>query len=113
MALRYNDQSPLENHHCSTLLSILHQFHLLSSLTRHQRAYVRKLIIELIISTDLARHDELNLRLAQMPPLGEAPISPADRTCLLQGVLHAADFYSPTLPWRASVQLVKALGCEF
>jgi len=116
VALTYNDQSPLENHHCATLCKILHQSNLFAPLNRSQRTYTRKLIIQLIIATDLAHHDDLKGRLRNLLNEGgalAAPLSLPNRTTILQGVLHAADFYSPTLPWEASVGWVNALGCEF
>ena len=89
------------------------------SLSRKERASCRQLIINLVVSTDMAHHNALhdNLR-ALPPPPTEATTEAADalatrRTCLLKCALHAADLHVPTLPWASSVGWVRALGNEF
>lgn len=129
VALKYNDQSPLENHHCATLFSIILRFKVLHALTDAQRSYVRKMTISMIFATDMARHNELLNRMRTLPPLDElAPLTPhrsadsvrmrgelppEERRTLLQSVLHAADLYTPSLPFESSLGWVDALGREF
>lgn len=131
--MRYNDKSPLENLHCATLFRLLAKHDVLAFCPREQRAQQRRLIIDAISATDLAHHDALLAQLEAMPPLrpledeaadkaagglsGAAPpvrsLAPQQRTLLVQAVLHAADLYTPTLPWASSLGWVRALGEEF
>uniref|UniRef100_A0A8C6XWC2 Phosphodiesterase n=1 Tax=Naja naja TaxID=35670 RepID=A0A8C6XWC2_NAJNA len=61
LAVRYNDISPLENHHCAVAFQILAQAecNILSSLDKEQFKRIRQGIITLILATDMARHAEI------------------------------------------------------
>jgi hypothetical protein len=58
LAIRYNDQSILENHHCCILFSILSrdECNLFSSMASDVVFAVRASMIALIMSTDLGNH---------------------------------------------------------
>lgn len=57
-ALIYNDQSVLENYHCSLTFQILQKEKndILKNLTRDNKSNFRKILINNVLSTDLARH---------------------------------------------------------
>ncbi|XP_031788903.1 uncharacterized protein LOC100116395 isoform X3 [Nasonia vitripennis] len=61
LALRYNDISPLENHHCSVAFHILEapECNILASLQPETYRIVREGIIRCILATDMARHNEI------------------------------------------------------
>ncbi|XP_029164738.1 uncharacterized protein LOC114935944 isoform X2 [Nylanderia fulva] len=61
LALRYNDISPLENHHCSVAFRVLEQpeCNILASLDNATYRIVREGIIRCILATDMARHNEI------------------------------------------------------
>ncbi|KAL1116695.1 hypothetical protein AAG570_005167, partial [Ranatra chinensis] len=61
LALRYNDISPLENHHCSIAFRILEleDCNIFSSLSPEDYKIVREGIIRCILATDMARHNEI------------------------------------------------------
>eukprot|EP01018_Ginkgo_biloba_P026180 Gb_03588 [translate_table: standard] len=62
LAIRYNDISVLENHHASVAIKTLLDYksmNVLSNLTDAEQRYVRKLIIALILATDMGRHEEI------------------------------------------------------
>uniref|UniRef100_A0A8C5WQX1 Phosphodiesterase n=1 Tax=Laticauda laticaudata TaxID=8630 RepID=A0A8C5WQX1_LATLA len=61
LAVRYNDISPLENHHCAVAFQILAQpeCNILSNLDKEQFKRIRQGIITLILATDMARHAEI------------------------------------------------------
>lgn len=61
LAIRYNDISPLENHHCSVAFRILEipECNILSSLDLTTYRTVRNGIIRCILATDMARHNEI------------------------------------------------------
>ncbi|XP_012288294.1 uncharacterized protein LOC105704027 isoform X2 [Orussus abietinus] len=61
LALRYNDISPLENHHCSVAFRVLEapECNILASLNSSTFRTVREGIIRCILATDMARHNEI------------------------------------------------------
>ncbi|XP_044858492.1 high affinity cGMP-specific 3',5'-cyclic phosphodiesterase 9A isoform X2 [Mauremys mutica] len=61
LAVRYNDISPLENHHCAVAFQIIAQpeCNIFSNVTQEQFKRIRQGIITLILATDMARHAEI------------------------------------------------------
>uniref|UniRef100_A0AAV2LBT1 Phosphodiesterase n=1 Tax=Knipowitschia caucasica TaxID=637954 RepID=A0AAV2LBT1_KNICA len=61
LALRYNDISPLENHHCAVAFSILSKpaCNILKNVTSDQYKQIRSGMIKCILATDMARHNEI------------------------------------------------------
>jgi hypothetical protein len=60
LAIIYNDQSPLENHHAAMLFAILRleSCNLFKNMAQEHIAIVRKSIIRTIMATDMAKHGE-------------------------------------------------------
>uniref|UniRef100_G3TVR8 Phosphodiesterase n=1 Tax=Loxodonta africana TaxID=9785 RepID=G3TVR8_LOXAF len=61
LAVRYNDISPLENHHCAVAFQILAQpeCNIFSNVQPDEFRQIRQGIITLILATDMARHAEI------------------------------------------------------
>ncbi|XP_078002630.1 high affinity cGMP-specific 3',5'-cyclic phosphodiesterase 9A isoform X3 [Phascolarctos cinereus] len=61
LAIRYNDISPLENHHCAVAFQIISQpeCNIFSNITTEDFKKIRQEIITLILATDMARHAEI------------------------------------------------------
>ncbi|XP_053724153.1 high affinity cGMP-specific 3',5'-cyclic phosphodiesterase 9A-like isoform X4 [Synchiropus splendidus] len=61
LALRYNDISPLENHHCAVAFGILSkpECNILKNLSNNQYKHFRGGMIKCILATDMARHNEI------------------------------------------------------
>ncbi|XP_053420362.1 high affinity cGMP-specific 3',5'-cyclic phosphodiesterase 9A isoform X1 [Nycticebus coucang] len=61
LAVRYNDISPLENHHCAVAFQILAQpeCNIFSSVSPDGFRQIRQGMITLILATDMARHAEI------------------------------------------------------
>ncbi|XP_057365554.1 high affinity cGMP-specific 3',5'-cyclic phosphodiesterase 9A-like [Daphnia carinata] len=70
LALRYNDISPLENHHCSVAFNILEDptANLFRSFPPDVYKSVREGIIRCILATDMARHNEILNQFNQIAP---------------------------------------------
>lgn len=119
LAIRYNDQSPLENMHSAKLFSIIgvKEQNLFGKFSREEYKECRKTCIENILHTDMAHHNamvkELQV-LAQMNsevfseqtgPLGisakekEVFNTPQNKGLLLKCLLHSADVSNPCRPW--------------
>ncbi|MEW5319801.1 MAG: hypothetical protein WDW38_010928 [Sanguina aurantia] len=63
LAVRYNDISPLENHHLAATFTLLRQpgldFLAGSNLGKQEQVQLRKLIIELVLASDMSKHFEI------------------------------------------------------
>jgi high affinity cGMP-specific 3',5'-cyclic phosphodiesterase 9 len=61
LALIYNDQSPLENHHCAVGFTVLRNpdCNIFKNLTEKEYETVRKGMIRCVLSTDLTKHGEI------------------------------------------------------
>ncbi|XP_069437802.1 high affinity cGMP-specific 3',5'-cyclic phosphodiesterase 9A isoform X2 [Ovis canadensis] len=61
LAVRYNDISPLENHHCAVAFQILNQpeCNIFSNVSPEGFKQIRQGMITLILATDMARHAEI------------------------------------------------------
>ncbi|KAK1165913.1 high affinity cGMP-specific 3',5'-cyclic phosphodiesterase 9A-like isoform X1 [Acipenser oxyrinchus oxyrinchus] len=61
LALRYNDISPLENHHCAVAFEILEkpENNIFRNLTTEQYKRIREGMIKCILATDMTRHNEI------------------------------------------------------
>ncbi|XP_035533285.1 high affinity cGMP-specific 3',5'-cyclic phosphodiesterase 9A-like [Morone saxatilis] len=71
LALRYNDISPLENHHCAVAFGILSkpECNILKNLTCEQYKHIRGGMIRCILATDMARHNEILNKFKIMQPV--------------------------------------------
>uniref|UniRef100_A0A3Q1AT57 Phosphodiesterase n=1 Tax=Amphiprion ocellaris TaxID=80972 RepID=A0A3Q1AT57_AMPOC len=71
LALRYNDISPLENHHCAVAFGILAkpECNILKNLTTEQYKHIRGGMIKCILATDMARHNEILNKFKVMQPV--------------------------------------------
>lgn len=61
LAIQYNDQSVLENMHCTTLFRILQRSdcNILANLSKGDQQAFRKVVIKTILATDLQKHFEM------------------------------------------------------
>ncbi|KAL0973034.1 hypothetical protein UPYG_G00197990 [Umbra pygmaea] len=61
LAVRYNDISPLENHHCAVAFQILSkpECNIFANVELEAYKEIRQAIITLILATDMARHGEI------------------------------------------------------
>ncbi|PRW56816.1 3, 5 -cyclic phosphodiesterase pde-4 [Chlorella sorokiniana] len=102
-AVAYNDQSINENMHGAAAFKLLakKENNFLSRFSEEDYRFVRRLIIRIILATDMARHTDgledfaASLRLWG-PDLGAW--TPDKRTAALQLVVHAADISNPARP---------------
>ncbi|KAJ3654757.1 hypothetical protein Zmor_013925 [Zophobas morio] len=70
LAIRYNDISPLENHHCSVAFRILENedCNIFKSFKSEDFKQVREGIIRCILATDMARHNEILTNFREITP---------------------------------------------
>eukprot|EP00033_Pygsuia_biforma_P003497 GCRY01003827.1.p1 GENE.GCRY01003827.1~~GCRY01003827.1.p1 ORF type:complete len:955 (+),score=294.12 GCRY01003827.1:254-3118(+) len=63
LAIRYNDQTILENHHVSSAFDLLRKpdYNFLENFDKEDYVYLRSSVIEMVLATDMARHfDQLS-----------------------------------------------------
>ncbi|GIL58431.1 hypothetical protein Vafri_13570 [Volvox africanus] len=58
LAVRYNDRSPLENHHAAAAFSLLQRpgLDILAPFSKQERASFRKQVIDMVLATDVKQH---------------------------------------------------------
>ena len=107
LALLYNDRSILENHHAASAFKLMSkpELNILAALPREDFQAVRKLMIEIILGTDMANHFEC---IKQMQTLADNPNktpetyfdieSESDRRELSCLIVHCADLSNPAYP---------------
>jgi hypothetical protein len=111
LAVLYNERSVLENHHCATAIALLGRPELdfLSPLPPDKRARVRKLMIGLVLATDVTTHipfmKDFNAAVAAGTPVGAEK---ATQLCL-----KAADISNPTRPIGVYETWVEGVMAEF
>ena len=116
LAVRYNDESPLENHHlwCSRKLVAKHD--LLGGVTSEKdRARFLSVVRAMILSTDMAHHTKLMARIqAGLLEDDFNPLRTEEGTNLmLQIALKCADISNQARPWKVANQWNEAVYGEF
>ncbi|XP_076135837.1 3',5'-cyclic-AMP phosphodiesterase 4C-like [Alosa pseudoharengus] len=105
LALMYNDESVLENHHLAVGFKLLHQENcdIFQSLTKRQRQSLRKHVIDMVLATDMSKHMTLLADLKTMVETKKVTSSGVllldhytDRIQVLRNMVHCADLSNPT-----------------
>jgi hypothetical protein len=95
LALRYNDMSVLENMHCAMIYKLLSDsnYDIFAGLKNSEWSNCRKLMIEMILNTDMSKHFEtisrFRMRTSSLRDLNEEIME--DRTTILCICLKCAD----------------------
>jgi hypothetical protein len=120
LALRYNDKSVLENHHCSTAFKLMRRngCDYLKGLTKPVVNAFRNTVVASILATDMSVHfmlaEEANKYAITK---GAAPedlfADPADQLFLCKILLHAADLSNPVRPFSQCKRWSKRISAEF
>lgn len=116
-----NDRSVLESHHSAVTNEVLHQAgcDLLAFLSPQQRKEARRIIIEVILHTDMTNHADvvkgLQLKIQSHPNPTNAfeRDEPDDRNLLCNAILHCSDIGNPLLPNDMSMKWARLIQEEF
>jgi len=118
LAMRYNDMSPLENHHAAITCGRLQTLKpaITETLPVATVKRLRSVIIYSILHTDMAKHNDSVVwlrgkRLEQ--PLQEDKDREKSSQELCGALLHSADVSHPVLPWSYHKQLSLLAITEF
>ncbi|XP_063143230.1 3',5'-cyclic-AMP phosphodiesterase 4B isoform X4 [Rattus norvegicus] len=101
----YNDESVLENHHLAVGFKLLQEEHcdIFQNLTKKQRQTLRKMVIDMVLATDMSKHMSLLADLKTMVETKKVTSSGVllldnytDRIQVLRNMVHCADLSNPT-----------------
>lgn len=117
LALHYNDQSVLENHHCATTFKLARMSHqnIFANLPTSDFFELRKIIIDCILITDMSHHFSFLAKFQQRLENG-VPFDrekKEDRILLMQFLLKAADISNVCKPWEVSKLWAERVSEEF
>merc|ERR1712106_1149862 len=107
LALMYNDESVLENHHLAVAFKLLQNpdCDIFINLSQKQRMSVRKMVIDMVLATDMSKHMSLLADLKTMVETKKVAGSGVllldnynDRIQVLQNMVHCSDLSNPTKP---------------
>jgi len=122
LALMYNDESVLENHHLAVAFKLLQNpdCDIFVNLTRKQKQTLRKMVIDMVLATDMSKHMSLLADLKTMVETKKVAGSGVllldnytDRIQVLQNMVHCADLSNPTKPLEAYKLWVDRIMEEF
>ncbi|XP_071970014.1 3',5'-cyclic-AMP phosphodiesterase 4C isoform X4 [Engystomops pustulosus] len=122
LALMYNDASVLENHHLAVGFKLLQEENcdIFQNLTKKQRQSLRKMVIDMVLATDMSKHMNLLADLKTMvetkkvTSLGVLLLDNySDRIQVLQNMVHCADLSNPTKPLELYRQWTDRIIVEF
>jgi len=100
LAITYNDEAVLENHHAASVFRILGnpESNLFLTLQMPEKRQVKRTIVKAILATDMARHSTLIKELTEVV----AEQRQVDTGMLVQTILHLADLSNPVQPYKIS-----------
>uniref|UniRef100_A0A8C9U7J4 Phosphodiesterase n=1 Tax=Scleropages formosus TaxID=113540 RepID=A0A8C9U7J4_SCLFO len=122
LALMYNDESVLENHHLAVGFKLLHEENcdIFQNLSKRQRQTLRKMVIDMVLATDMSKHMSLLADLKTMVETKKVTSSGVlmldhytDRIQVLRNMVHCADLSNPTKPLDVYRQWTERIMEEF
>ena len=119
LALLYNDQSILENHHAASFFFLMdnsqHDCDIFAELTLTERLDARKMIVENILCTDMAKHAQIQSEMKAIVELGESDrkLDQDNKPNILKAIVHATDIGNPTRKFDIAMPWAKCIVKEF
>uniref|UniRef100_A0A1L8DLH8 Phosphodiesterase n=2 Tax=Nyssomyia neivai TaxID=330878 RepID=A0A1L8DLH8_9DIPT len=122
LAIMYNDESVLENHHLAVAFKLLQNqgCDIFCNIQKKQRQTLRKMVIDIVLSTDMSKHMSLLADLKTMTETKKVAGSGVllldnytDRIQVLENLVHCADLSNPTKPLPLYKRWVALLMEEF
>lgn len=115
LAIRYNDISPLENHHCAVAFDIISQPHcdIFKNIGQDVFKKFREGVIKCILSTDMARHNEILNKFKDMLADGFNFENEAHKSMLMQIMIKVSDVSNEARPMEVAEPWLDCLLQEF
>jgi len=108
----YNDNSVLENHHCTLTFEILEYTGLINSFKGDEFREFRKTIILGILGTDMSKHNDCIDKLTRFDFTKES-FTIEDQYFITSTILHFADLSNSIKNFETSFEWVKRISLEF
>ncbi|XP_075886963.1 high affinity cGMP-specific 3',5'-cyclic phosphodiesterase 9A [Nelusetta ayraudi] len=114
LALRYNDISPLENHHCAVAFEILEktESNIFRNLAVDQYKRIREGIIKCILATDMTRHNEILNKFKSILPAFDFN-NKEHRDVLMMILIKVSDISNEARPMEVAEPWLDCLLQEF
>ena len=116
LALIYNDQSVLENHHCSTAFQLMRKTssNIFSGLSKSIALELRKIIVTCVMATDMSVHFELVDETKKIVSEGDFSFTDLqDQMFLCKLLVHSADLSNPVRPFHITQAWARRISSEF
>uniref|UniRef100_A0A672ZWH1 Phosphodiesterase n=1 Tax=Sphaeramia orbicularis TaxID=375764 RepID=A0A672ZWH1_9TELE len=112
LALRYNDISPLENHHCAVAFEILEKYNIFRNVSTDQYKRIREGIIKCILATDMTRHNEILNKFKSILPTFDFN-NKDHRDVLMMILIKVSDISNEARPMEVAEPWLDCLLQEF
>lgn len=114
IAIRYNYQSVLENHHIAVSFALMKdpRSDFMKMLEPSARTHLKQIMRSCILATDMMLHASLVQSIAEKRGIGFNS-SPEDRTLLCQILVHSADLFNPIRPFSIARVWAERISAEF
>jgi hypothetical protein len=114
-ATRYNDQHVNEQHHAAAALALLRrpEFNFFAEVSDDIYRYVRRLVISLVLNTDLASHADFVKSLKELPLPESDEFTAREMDQVLQATMKCADLGHLALDWEKHLEWAHLLQDEF
>lgn len=116
LALLYNDQSVLENHHCSTAFQLMRKpsSNIFVGLSKPIALEMRKIIVTCVMATDMSVHFELVDETKKIVSEGDFSFTDLqDQMFLCKLLVHSADLSNPVRPFHITQAWARRISAEF
>lgn len=116
LAIRYNNMSILENFHSAWLFQLMQQEHLniLQNLQPTEHQAIRKMIVTIILETDMAKHAGSLESFEDKVRHGALDLGTEEsQSLLIKTMMHASDIANPAKSWDVYTKWTPLLIEEF
>ena len=121
LALTYNDESVLENHHCATGFKLMKtaKNNIFANFSCKAYSMTRRLIIDLVLATDMNKHLVIigklktTIETFRIKDSEELELSSSNFSDILHALLHCADLANPAKPLEIATQWSRNIAEEF
>jgi hypothetical protein len=113
LALRYNDLSVLEQHHCHVAFELIKKHNIFEHFSQDEYIICRKTIIACILGTDMANHKNVLEQIKIKKTLGFNMDSLDEQYLLGKIIVHAADIGNPIQKYELCEKWARMVSQEF
>lgn len=108
----YNDNSVLENHHCTLTFELMEHTGLITCFKSNNFREVRKTIIASILGTDMSKHNEFLMKFENFDFTKDS-FTNDEQIFITSGFVHFADLSNPIKDFDVSKEWSRRISLEF